>query len=127
MSTTIVLILVVFMLAASAFEWLAVDVVALTILAALLVTGQVGLAEGIAGFSDSAVITVLFMMILSEAVTDSGLVAQVGHRIGRIAGGSWGRSVALLLVVCGGISMFINNTAALASVSSRARSTNSSK
>lgn len=114
MSTTIVLILVVFMLAASAFEWLAVDVVALTILAALLVTGQVGLAEGIAGFSDSAVITVLFMMILSEAVTDSGLVAQVGHRIGRIAGGSWGRSVALLLVVCGGISMFINNTAAIA-------------
>ena len=38
-------------------------------------------------------------MILSEAVTDSGLIAQVGHRISRLAGGSWGRSVALLLVV----------------------------
>lgn len=114
MATTIVLVLLVFMLVASAFEWLAVDVVALTLLAALLVTGQVSLAEGISGFSDAAVITVLFMMILSEAVTDSGLVAQVGHRISRLAGGSWGRSVALLLVVCGGISMFINNTAAVA-------------
>ncbi|MEO8198224.1 MAG: SLC13 family permease, partial [Thermoanaerobaculia bacterium] len=72
MSSTLVLALLVFMLAASAFEWLAVDVIALTILAALLVSGQVDLAEGISGFSDSAVITVLFMMILSEAVTDSG-------------------------------------------------------
>jgi di/tricarboxylate transporter len=53
------------------------------------------------------------MMILSEAVTDSSLIAQVGHRIHRLAGGS-GRSVALLLVVCGGLSMFINNTAAVA-------------
>ncbi len=114
MPTTIVLLLLVFMLVASAFEWLAVDVVALTILATLLVTGQVSLAEGTSGFSDAAVITVLFMMILSEALTDSGLIAQVGHRISRIAGGSWGRSVALLLVVCGAISMFINNTAAVA-------------
>ena len=114
MPTTIVLVLLLFMLVASALEWLAVDVVALTLLAALLVTGQISLAEGISGFSDTAVITVLFMMILSEAVTDSGLIAQVGHRISRIAGGSWGRSVALLLVVCGGLSMFINNTAAIA-------------
>ncbi len=114
MATTIVLVLLVFMLVASAFEWLAVDVVALTLLAALLVTGQVSLTEGISGFSDTAVITVLFMMILSEAVTDSGLIAQVGHRISRLAGGSWGRSVALLLVVCGALSMFINNTAAVA-------------
>ncbi len=114
MPMTIVLVLLAFMLVASAFEWLAVDVVALTILAALLVTGQVSLADGISGFSDAAVITVLFMMILSEALTDSGLIAQVGHRISRIAGGSWGRSVALLLVVCGAISMFINNTAAVA-------------
>jgi len=114
MQMTIVLVLLAFMLVASAFEWLAVDVVALTMLAALLVTGQVNLSEGIAGFSDTAVITVLFMMILSEALTDSGLIAQVGHRISRIAGGSWGRSVALLLVVCGAISMFINNTAAVA-------------
>lgn len=114
MSTAIVLALIVFMLVASALEWLAVDVAALAVLAALLVTGQVDLAEGISGFSDAAVITVLFMMILSEAVTDSGLVAQVGHRISRIAGGSWGRSVALLLAVCGSVSMFINNTAAVA-------------
>lgn len=114
MSTAIVLALIVFMLVASALEWLAVDVAALAVLAALLVTGQVDLAEGISGFSDAAVITVLFMMILSEAVTDSGLVAQVGHRISRIAGGSWARSVALLLIVCGSVSMFINNTAAVA-------------
>lgn len=114
MTTAILIALLVFMLVASALEWMAIEVVALTILAALMVTGLVTVAEATSGFSDAAVVTVLLMMILSEAVADSGVVAQVGHGIARVARGSYARSVALTLLIAGGLSMFLNNTAAVA-------------
>ena len=114
MMLALLVALLVFMVVASAFEWMAIEVVALTILAVLLLTGMVTVAEATAGFSDTAVVTVLLMMILSEAVADSGVVAQVGHGIARVARGSYVRSVALTLVIAGGLSMFVNNTAAVA-------------
>ena len=112
--TWLLLVLLLFMLVASAFEWMPVEVVGLVILAALLVSGQLSLPEALSGFSDPAVITVLMMMILSEAVTESGAVASLGHRIAGLARGSL-RAAAVLLLICAGIlSMFINNTAAVA-------------
>jgi di/tricarboxylate transporter len=114
MSAALLVGLLVFMLVASALEWLAVEVVALVVLVGLLVSGLVTLEEAISGFSDPAVVTVLLMMILSEAIAESGLVAQVGHRIGRLARGSLRVQVALLFLIAGTLSMFINNTAAIA-------------
>ena len=114
MTVLLLVVLLVFMVVASAFEWMAVEVVALTILAALLVTGLVTVAEATAGFSDAAVVTVLLMLMLSDAVADSGVVAQVGHGIARLARGSYVRSVALTLAIAGVLSMFVNNTAAIA-------------
>jgi len=112
--TVILLALLAFLLIASALEWMAIEVAALTVLAALLATGQLSVGEATAGFSDSAVLTVLLMMILSEAVADSGAIAQVGHRIARLARGSFPAAAALVLIVAGVTSMFINNTAAVA-------------
>lgn len=106
--------LLVFMLLAAAREWMAVEVVALVVLAALLVSGQITLPEATSGFSDPAVLTVLMMMILSEAVSESGVVAQVGHRITRWTGGRPRLQIIGLLAVTGLLSMFINNTAAVA-------------
>ena len=114
MTVLLLVALLVFMVVASAFEWMAVEVVALTILAALLMTGLVTVAEATAGFSDAAVVTVLLMLMLSDAVADSGVVAQVGHGIARLARGSYVRSVALTLAIAGVLSMFVNNTAAIA-------------
>lgn len=113
-STAFLLLLLVFMLVASALEWLAVEVVALVVLAALLISGQVSLAEATAGFSDPAVLTVLLMMILSEAIAESGVVAQVGHRIARWSGHRANVQIFLLFLIAGTLSMFINNTAAVA-------------
>jgi di/tricarboxylate transporter len=107
-------LLLIFMLLASALEWMDVEVVALVVLSALLVSGQLTLAEATGGFSDPAVLSVLMMMILSEAVAESGLVAQVGHRIARWSGNSSHLQVILLFAIAGTLSMFINNTAAVA-------------
>jgi len=112
--TVLVLALLVFMLVASALEWLPVEVVGLVVLAVLLVSGELNLAEAISGFADPAVLTVLLMMVLSESVAESGVVSTVGHWISRSARGSGRLAVALLFVSAGALSMFINNTAAVA-------------
>lgn len=112
--TTLVVLLLVFMLVASALEWLPVEVVGLVVLACLLATGVLDLDEAMSGFADPAVLTVLLMMVLSESVAESGVVARIGHLISGRARGSHRGAVALLFVTAGGLSMFINNTAAAA-------------
>lgn len=112
--TTLVVLLLVFMLVASALEWLPVEVVGLVVLAGLLASGVLELDEAMSGFADPAVLTVLLMMVLSESVAESGVVARVGHLISGQARGSHRGAVALLFVTAGGLSMFINNTAAAA-------------
>jgi len=112
--TLLLIALLAFMLVASALEWLPVEVVGLVVLAALLVSGQLSLPEAISGFADPAVLTVLLMMVLSESVAESGVVSTVGHWISRSARGSRHLAIGLMFVSAGALSMFINNTAAVA-------------
>lgn len=112
--TVLVLALLAFMLVASALEWLPVEVVALVVLATLLAGGVLELPEAMSGFADAAVLTVLMVMVLSESVAESGLVSRVGHYISGAAHGSHRLAVGLLFVTAGSLSMFINNTAAVA-------------
>jgi di/tricarboxylate transporter len=112
--TALVVLLLVFLLVASALEWLPVEVVALVVLAGLLASGVLTLDEAMSGFADPAVLTVLLMMVLSESVAESGVVARVGHVIAGRSRGSHRAAVALLFLTAGGLSMFINNTAAVA-------------
>jgi di/tricarboxylate transporter len=112
--TALVVLLLVFMLVASAFEWLPVEVVGLVVLAGLLASGVLSLDEAMSGFADPAVLTVLLMMVLSESVAESGVVSRVGHLISGQARGSHRGAVALLFLAVGALSMFINNTAAVA-------------
>ena len=112
--TALVVLLLVFMLVASAFEWLPVEVVGLVVLAGLLASGVLSLDEAMSGFADPAVLTVLLMMVLSESVAESGVVSRVGHLISGQARGSHRGAVALLFLAAGALSMFINNTAAVA-------------
>lgn len=114
MAIVALLAVLAFLLVASAFEWLAMDVVALVSLGGLLVFRLVTAQEAIAGFANEAVITVLMVMILSDSLVQSGLVAKLGHRLAHVSGTSWRRAAALLLATAGGISGFINNTAAIA-------------
>jgi di/tricarboxylate transporter len=114
MQIAILALLVLFLLVASARDWLPVDVAALVVLAGMLVAGLISLPEAVSGFSDSAVLTVLLMMILSEALAESGLVAKIGHSISRMSGGSFVRAVALLLLFAAAHSLFASNTATIA-------------
>ncbi len=106
--------IIVFAVAAFAFEWMPMDVVALTCLGLLLLFGLVSPEEAISGFSNPAVITVLMMFVLSAGLIHSGLVTRLAYRISHLTGASQWNAAILLLVLTGVISAFLNNTAAVA-------------
>jgi di/tricarboxylate transporter len=90
-------------------EVIRMDVVALMVLGALAVTGLVDSSEAFAGFSNSAVITVWAMFILSEGLTRTGIADIIGRQVMRLAGR---REIAMILVimVTGAVlSAFMNN------------------
>ena len=63
------------------------DLIALLTLVALALSGLVTPAEAFAGFSSSAVITILSIFIISEAMQQTGLTLAVGRRLLRFSGG----------------------------------------
>ena len=67
-------------------EVIRMDLVALLVLGALAVTGLVSGTEAFSGFSNSAVITVWAMFILSEGLTRTGIANIIGNQVLRVAG-----------------------------------------
>ena len=110
----VLLAIIVFALLSFAFQWMPLDVTALTVLGLLLLFGLVTPEEAIAGFSNPAVVTVMMMFILSHGLVESGVINRIGYRISHISGESPWRAIITLLVVSGVLSAFINNTAAVA-------------
>lgn len=109
----ILIAVIIFTITAFVREWLGMDVIALTTLGLLLVFDLVTVEEAVSGFSNSAVLTVMMMFVLSEGLVQSGLVTKVGYRIADLTGTSQWVASVLLLVLVGTISAFINNTAAV--------------
>lgn len=67
-------------------EWLRVDVVALGVVVALMITGILTPEEAISGFSNTAVLTIASLFIIGGAVMQTGLAGSIGQRILKIAG-----------------------------------------
>ncbi|MEM9556217.1 MAG: SLC13 family permease [Acidobacteriota bacterium] len=94
-------------------EWLPIDVVALACLAAMLLFDLITPQEAVSGFGNEAVVTVMMIFILSDALIRSGLIAKLAHRVAELSGETHWRGSLLLLGVAGVLSAFINNVAAL--------------
>ncbi|MCB1126325.1 MAG: SLC13 family permease, partial [Verrucomicrobiae bacterium] len=88
-------------------------VVAMLVLALLVVTSLVTPQEAFQGFSHEATITVACMFVLSAGLERTGAVRFLGKGLIRLGSNRF-ILLALLMVVAGGISAFINNTAAVA-------------
>jgi len=110
----IVLAVLVSAVALFASGRLPADLVALVVMVVLLLLGLISVEQALAGFSNSATITVGAMFILSAGLFKSGAVNFVGTmivRVGRL--GLWA-AVVVLMVGVGAVSAFMNNTAAVA-------------
>lgn len=112
----IFLTLTVLIVALIAFiaEWLPVDLTSLCVAIVLMVLGIVSPEEGIAGFGNSATITVLAMFILSSGITKTGILNIVRDWLVKWGGKNPTRQILVMGSIVGSISAFINNTAVVA-------------
>ena len=95
-------------------EKLRVDVVALLVLITVGLTGLVGPKEVFAGFSNSAVITVWAVYIVSGGLFKTGVADILGKFILRLSGGNEVRLIVVIMLTCGLMSAFMNNVGATA-------------
>ena len=116
MPTPIILTLTVLVVALVAFvaEWLPVDLTALSVAIVLILLGLVTPEEGIAGFSNSATVTVMAMFVLSAGITRTGVIQVIRDRLLVWGGKNPHQQVFVLGALVGPISAFINNTAVVA-------------
>lgn len=90
-------------------EVIRMDLVALLVLGTLAIFGVVNADQAFAGFSNSAVITVWAMFILSEGLTRTGIADIIGRQVMR-AGGNHELTMIVVIMVTGAtLSAFMNN------------------
>lgn len=90
------------------------DLVALLVVVALGVTGILTPQEAFSGFSRSAVITIMAIFILAEALQKTGVTEQVGNILLKVGGKSELRLVVVVMIAGAFLSLFMNNIAAAA-------------
>jgi di/tricarboxylate transporter len=95
-------------------DWLRVDVVALLVLLALILTGLITPGEAFSGFSSPAVITVWAIFIVSGGLFHTGVATLLGDRLLGLVGTSQSRLTGLLMATVGLMSGVMNNVGATA-------------
>jgi di/tricarboxylate transporter len=116
MDTTLTLTFVILAGALILFltDRLPADLVALLVVVALGVTGVLTPAEAFSGFSRSAVITIIAIFVLTEALQRTGVTDQVGNVLLKVGGRSEVRLIVTVMLAGAFLSLFMNNIAAAA-------------
>ncbi|MCB0794355.1 MAG: SLC13 family permease [Flavobacteriales bacterium] len=91
-------------------EKLSIDLVALLVIVALVLSGTISPREGVAGFSDPATLTVAFMFVLSAALLRTGALATLGPRLAVVFRADRNKGLIMMMVVVAVCSAFLNNT-----------------
>lgn len=87
------------------------DITAIAVMVALILLKQVTPEQGIAGFSNSATITVMAMFILSAGVARTGALQQASTLLLKWGGKHLPRQIMAMGLIVGPMSAVVNNTA----------------
>nr|WP_298133513.1 SLC13 family permease [uncultured Pseudoxanthomonas sp.] len=87
-------------------EKLRVDLVALLCLLALSLTGILGPKEALSGFASEPAIIVAAVFVLSAGLSATGITERIGAGIGRAAGGSEWRTIAVVMPATAALAAF---------------------
>ena len=79
-----------------------------------MVLGVISPAEGMAGFSNPATMTVAFMFVISAAILKTGSLQFVASQLTKTFRNHYQRGVVLLMLMVSSVSAFINNTPVVA-------------
>ena len=89
---------------------LRLDLVAMMLLLALLLTGTLTPDEALAGFSDPIVLIIAGLFIVGGGLVQTGVADTMGRWLGRIAGADELRLIAIVMVVAAVLSGFMSST-----------------
>ena len=95
-------------------ERIGVDLTAILVMAALMITGVLTPSEGLSGFSNAATVTVAAMFIISAALRSAGAVDVLADFASRMFRRSLAWGMALTVLVVGVLSALMNNTPVVA-------------
>ena len=95
-------------------ERLRVDVVAFGVVVVLMISGVLTVEEALAGFSNSAVLTIAALFVVGGATMQTGLAAQIGRRILAIGGTRPLRLTFVLIAAVALLSSFLSDTGTVA-------------
>lgn len=101
-------------LIAFARQWVDPELVSLSILGLLLLTGLVDSEQAVAGFGHPAVVTVVSMFVLGTGLIKTGVAHTLGQAMSRLAGRTETGLIIVTMVTVGLMSAFMNNIAACA-------------
>jgi di/tricarboxylate transporter len=110
MQIGIVLTLLVVALVLFSLERIPIEVVAILLVMALVLTKTLTASEAFAGFGNDIVITIAGLFILTGGLARTGVVDLVGRRLQRTAGDSHFRIAALIMFVAAFCAAFMKNT-----------------
>ncbi|CNH80484.1 MULTISPECIES: SLC13 family permease [Yersinia] len=93
---------------------LRMDVVALLVIIAFVMSGTLSLGEATSGFSDPNVILIAALFVIGEGLVRTGVAYQVGDWLVKVAGHSETKMLALLMVTVAGLGAFMSSTGVVA-------------
>jgi len=116
MTTEILIVLGVIVLAATFFVWgkIRSDIVALSTLVLLMLFNILTPAEALSGFSNSVVVMMACLFIVGGGIFQTGLARMISTKILTFAGNSELKLFVLVMLVTGGIGGFVSNTGTVA-------------
>lgn len=91
-------------------EWFTPDLLAISGMFLLLALGILPLEKGLGAFSNSAPLIVACMFVLSAALDKTGVIEALGRGFEAWSQGKPLRILALIIVIVGPLSGFVNNT-----------------
>src|SRR5476651_1105717 len=93
---------------------LRMDVVALLVIIAFVMSGTLTLNEAVAGFSDPNVILIAALFVVGHGLVRTGVAYQVGEWLMKVAGNSEIRMLVLLMITVAGLGAFMSSTGVVA-------------
>ena len=108
--------LIVLVLTITLFIWGRVrsDIVALSALVVLILSGILTPAEALSGFSSSVVIMMVGLFVVGGAILQTGLARAAGNRMMGMAKGNETKAFLLVMLATSAIGAFVSNTGTVA-------------
>ena len=90
------------------------DVVALLVIVAFVLSGTLSLNEATVGFSDPNVLLIAALFVIGEGLVRTGVAYQMGDWLVRVAGSSEVKMLVLLMICVASLGAFMSSTGVVA-------------